>query len=277
MTTNTSKLRLELRRIISTSRREAAIFAFLTVILTPVFIALAVFVFLFLLGFADLPIIDQVGQKQSFVSGVNLCLIFMFASNFLRPADANLQSKRDWIWIAVGLIFLFAILLLSYVTPFAETQPLFFWSVYILLALLVLGCFGYAYEPKESYYLGWVAGPLVIDNFFTVKDDIDRARLSLGFAVAIPNLIISSYSEIFGSTWLWRGLKEQELSGAVKLLQVLAMKDTKEAKAHMRTMGERSALRVVRALAKLGMITIERRGLKLTTKGQDLLGMKTYY
>lgn len=77
MAAGDTKLRLELRKILSNARRDAAIFAFLTIILTPVFVTLAVAVVFFIaLSFVDLPLIDNFGFQHSFISGVNLCFIF---------------------------------------------------------------------------------------------------------------------------------------------------------------------------------------------------------
>jgi len=130
---------------------------------------------------------------------------------------------------------------------------------------------GYVYEPKEDYYLGWIMGPFIIDNPFSIEDDIDRAHLSLGFSIAIPNLIIASYADIFGSTWLWRGLEERELASAVMLLQTLAAHETTQAQERMRAIGNMSALRIIRALVKLDMIRIERTGPRLSLKGKTFL------
>jgi hypothetical protein len=134
---------------------------------------------------------------------------------------------------------------------------------------------GHAYEPREDYYLGWTAGPFLMGDPFTVEDDIDRAHFSLGFAVGMSHMIMESYSGIFGSTWLWRGLEERELSGAVGLLQALAANDSSRARACVQILGRASALRVVRALVKLKMVTIVGGHLRLRLKVREHLGLGT--
>jgi len=268
-----SDLRSELTSILAHARRDAMVFAVTTVILTPVFVAVAIVVLFFALAFVDLPLIDDLGYGLSFVTGVNLALAFMVGSYFLQPKAPNQCNESDRVWVAVGLGFLCVLLGLSYTTPFATTHPLQFWSAYLLLALAMLACMGHAYEPREDYYLGWTAGPFLMGDPFTVEDDIDRAHFSLGFAVGMSHMIMESYSGIFGSTWLWRGLEERELSGAVGLLQALAANDSSRARACVQILGRASALRVVRALVKLKMVTIVGGHLRLRLKVREHLGL----
>ncbi|BEH10470.1 hypothetical protein GSUET_20820 [Geobacter sulfurreducens subsp. ethanolicus] len=138
----------------------------------------------------------------------------------------------------------------------------------------MLGCIGQVYEPHDDYYLGWIAGPILIDDPFTVEDDIDRAHLSLGLVGALSHLIISSYAEIFGSLWLWRGLKEHELSASVEFLQALAAKDPNRARTRIRSVGGNSPRDIMRALQKLEMILVVDGAPRLSMKGRELLGLK---
>jgi hypothetical protein len=274
MAETNSDLRLELRAIFDRARYDAAVFAIVTVVLTPFFAAVGVVVLLIAVSFVDLPVIDDLGYALSFVTGVNLTLAFMVASFFLRPKARYQRTDSDATWVAVALGLLGVLLLFSYGAPLVKTHPSHFWPIYVLLSLAVLGCIGHAYEPREDYYLGWSAGPVVMDDPFTVEDDIDRAHFSLGFAMALSSLIIESYSTIFGSVWLWRRLEERELSAAVKLLQTLAANDRAGARAHTQTLNAGSALAVVRALVKIKMIAIERGHLRLQLKGQEFLALK---
>ncbi len=127
-----------------------------------------------------------------------------------------------------------------------------------------------------DYYLGWMTPPFLIDDPFTVEDDIDRAHFSLGLTMAIPWLIIESYSAIFGSTWLWRRLEDPELSAAAELLQTLATNDTARARAYMQTLSITTALIVMRTLVKLDMITIDKGYPRLSLKGRDFLHLKAW-
>ncbi|HJV36631.1 hypothetical protein [Geomonas sp.] len=135
--------------------------------------------------------------------------------------------------------------------------------------MAMLGCFGKAYEPGDNYYLGWTGGPILIDDPFTIRDDIDRAHISLGFASAAANLILESYGGIFGSRWLWRGLTESELNDAAAVLCKLAQQDLRGASAAVRN--PQSAANVFRALSKLDLISYCHCRLNLTVKGRDLV------
>ncbi|RNC67998.1 MAG: hypothetical protein ED859_11815 [Desulfuromonadales bacterium] len=273
---NLSVLRSKLRETIDKARHDAAVFAILTVILTPIFIAVGTIVLVITLAFVDLPVIDNFGYEFSVVTGVNLALGFMAASFFLRPKPVYQRRSSDYGWLVVAASFYGALLVISHGTALAKTQPIDFWSMYLFLALAMLGCIGHAYEPHDDYYLGWIAGPILIDDFFTIEDDIDRAHISLGFAVALAHLVLASYAEIFGSMWLWHGLKESELSASVELLQALASKDAGRARSRMRALGKTSALDVIRALVKLEMITVDRGIPRLSLKGREFLGLKAW-
>jgi hypothetical protein len=264
-------LRTKLRELCSSARSDAALFAVLTVLLTPLAVAAFILILLFALAFVDLPVIDHLGYKLSFITGANLCLAFMAASYFLRPKEQYQRQDNDTIWLLVAFGLFCAILTLSYATPLGQTHPGWFWPLYLLLALAMLGCIGHAYEPKEDYYLGWTYGPLLMDDPFTIQDDIDRAHISLGFAVSISHLILDSYGAIFGSRWLWRGLQESELTASVALLQDLATRDASGVMSRVRALTKGSAVEIVRALVKLDLVVIDKGRPKLSRKGIEFL------
>jgi len=266
-------IRTKLRDLCIRARSDAKLFAVLTVLLTPVAVALFILILLFALAFVDLPVVDHLGYRLSFVTGVNICLGFMVASYFLRPKEQYQRQDDDtnWLWVACGLFC--GIVAMSYATTLAQTHPEWFWPLYVLLSLAMLGCVGHAYEPKDDYYLGWTAGPLLMDDPFTIQDDIDRAHIGLGFAVSVSHLILDSYGAIFGSRWLWHGLQESELSACVKLLQGLAARDVSELKAHVRELGKGSAANSVRALVKLDLVVIDKGLPRLSMKGREFLDL----
>lgn len=269
-------LRTKLRELCVRARSDAKLFAVLTVLLTPVAVALFILMLLFALAFVDLPVVDHLGYRLSFVTGVNLCLAFMVASYFLRPKEHYQRQDDDANWLLVAGGLLCGILALSYATPLAQTHPGWFWSLYVLLALVMLGCVGHAYEPKDDYYLGWTAGPFLMDDPFTIQDDIDRAHIGLGFAVSISHLILDSYGAIFGSRWLWNGLQESELSVSIKLLQGLAARDLPEVAARVRELTHGPAANSVRALVKLELVVIDKGLPRLSMKGRDFLDLKAW-
>ncbi len=140
----------------------------------------------------------------------------------------------------------------------------------------MLGPIGHVYEPKDDYYLGWTAGPLRMDDPFTIQDDIDRAHIGLGFAVSMSHLILDSYGAIFGSRWLWRGLPESELTASVALLQGLATRDTSGVMSRVRALAKGSVVDIVRALVKLDLVVIDKGHPRLSMKGREFLDMKAW-
>lgn len=265
-------LRIRLRQALDAARHDAAVFALLTVLLTPVFLVGGAIVVVFALSYVDLPLIDHLGYTVSVVTGANLGLAFMVASYFLRPKRANQESRSDYFWLVIAGGIFCALLVVSYGSLLPSAGPAVFWTVYFLLALGMLGCIGNAYEPHDSYYLGWRVGSVMHDNGLTIRDDIDRAHFALGFAVSLANLVLVSYGEVFGSTWLWRGLTGPELSESAELLVMLADKEIRQAQSRMETVGTTAARNSVRALAKLEFVTVESGTLHLSRKGWEFLG-----
>jgi hypothetical protein len=264
-------LRSKLRDLCASARSDAKLFAILTVLLTPFAVALAILMLLYALAFVDLPVIDHLGYRLSFVTGANLCLAFMAASYFLRPKEQYQRQDDDTTWLLVAFGLFCAILALSYATPLVRTHPGWFWPFYLLLVLAMLGCIGHAYEPRDEYYLGMMAGPILMDNPLTIKDDIDRAHLGLGIAVSVAHLILDSYGAIFGSRWLWRGLQESELNISVALLRGLAERDVSSVMSRIQALAKVSAADIVRALVKLELVVIDKGSPKLSIKGREFL------
>jgi hypothetical protein len=267
-------LRRQLRHTCDTARRDAVIYAILVVVLSPVAVVIFLLTLLFALALVDLPFVDYLGYRVSFITGVNLCLAFMGSSYFLRPKAQYQQKPSDGFWLLTAGCLFCIILALSYFTTLAANHPAWFWSLYLMLALVMLGCIGHAYEPHDDYYLGWTAGPLLMDDPFTIRDDIDRALIGLGFLVFISQLILESYGAIFGNRWLWRGMQESELAVSAALLQGLAVQDASGAISRIQGMSKESAADVVRALVKLDLVVIEKGRPKLSRKGREFLELK---
>lgn len=264
-------LRSKLRDLCASARSDAKLFAVLTVLLTPFAVTLAILMLIYALALVDLPVIDHLGYRQSLVTGANLCLAFMAASYFLRPKEQYLRQDDDTTWLLVAFGLFCAILVLSYATPLVRTHPGWFWPLYLLLVLAMLGCIGHAYEPRDEYYLGMMAGPILMDNPLTVKDDIDRAHLGLGIAVSVAHLILDSYGAIFGSRWLWRGLQESELNISVALLRGLAERDVSGVMSRIQALAKGSAADIVRALVKLELVVVDKGRPRLSIKGREFL------
>lgn len=123
---NNSALRNKLRQAIDKSRHDTAVFALLTVILTPIFVAVGTIVLVIALAFVDLPVIDNFGYEFSVVTGVNLALGFMAASFFLKPKPDYQRRSSDYGWLVAAAAFYGALLVISYGTALAKTHPLGF-------------------------------------------------------------------------------------------------------------------------------------------------------
>ena len=122
-------LRIKLRELCAGARRDAALFAVLTVLLPPVAILVFILALLFALAFVDLPVIDHLGYALSFVTGVNLCLAFMFASYFLRPKGEYQRRSDDCTWLLAAAGLFGGIILLAYLTPLVTSHPVWFWAL----------------------------------------------------------------------------------------------------------------------------------------------------
>src|SRR6185369_2303404 len=216
--------------VLERAKSDALLFAMLTVLLTPFLLLALVAAFVFALAFVDLPVIDHLGFARSFLAGASLTVGFMLSSYFLNPKPAWQQKSTDGAWTFIAIALFCGLLMLSYTTPLNMTHRFWFWTAYLLLAFGSFACMGHAYEPHDDYYLGWGVGPVLCDDPFTFRDDIDRAHLCLGFLASISHMILESYAEIFGSTWLWRKLNDSQLHEAVALLRAIDSNDHKGAK-----------------------------------------------
>lgn len=265
----TRSLRTKLRERYAAARQDAIVFAVLTVLLTPVAIVALIFSLIFACAMVHRGWVDHLFYTRTFLGGANLCLAFMGASHYLSPKATFQQKADDSNWAFAGVAIFCGVLALSYLTKLPTAHTALFWTLYLILATVMLGCFGRSYEPRDDYYLGWTAGPFLMDDPFTFRDDIDRAHISLGFASSVANLILESYGGVFGSRWLWCGLSESELNDAANVVRRLAQQDFAGATAHFQN--PLSAVSVFRALSKLELISYDHCRLNLTAKGRDFV------
>lgn len=261
------RVRERLREIIHRDRVDYLRFALTVVLLTPVFLTVAIVVFVVVAPLAGAP--RWLEGPNSVVFAVSVAAGGMLVALLLgQQPDTHKDPTAPL--LGAGLAY-GAILALGYGTPWMQSQPVAFWSLIALLLTAILAFLGWLYEPSDRYYLGWVAGPIVMDDPFTLEDDVDRRHIALGFAVAIPRMILGTYGEIFGSGWLLRPLdeREQELASLALLEAERGM--TSQTLGELAGLERRRAARAIRALSKLGLLH-GRRGLKLTADGRDLVG-----
>ena len=261
-----SELRFRLEDCLQRNRRDALTYSIGAILLTPLFLFLALLGVAMAMIYADLPFVDYAGYGVSITTGANVFVAWMLFINFRKNASWHHQPKdKRWLW---GALLSFGVmLLLSYGTSMPNTAPVAFLVFYVVGMLAVFGCLGRLYMPRNDYYLGLWHG--LFDDFTTIQDDFDRGHLSLGFATAFPNAIIMAYAEILSSSWLWRPLSERELIAASEVLYGLMIND--------RDRVERMVVRdrALYALNRLEYVKTLSGSIELTLKGKDFLAGRT--
>jgi hypothetical protein len=200
----TSEIRRKLIDTIGAERRDMLVFSFLTVLLTPAFVALSVVVLLLAL--------NQLDHSHGRVLWDDRVLVhttagFLGASCgmfFVKPGSQPGLSRKDLIWFAAGVAVLAWILYLAYLSPLRRENPRWFWPLYAGLSILMLGMLGRGYVPRDHDYMRpgeWSLSDSPGDR------QAEETDFWFGWASAFPGLLLGSYGNIFGSGWLWGGLK----------------------------------------------------------------------
>ena len=85
---------------------------------------------------------------------------------------------------------------------------------------------GRAYEPREDYYLGWFGG--LMNDPFSLRDDVDRLHVRLGFMVALPMMLLGAWASKHFHSLVDRGwlrpsvLVLSSLAGSIAVIRGLA-------------------------------------------------------
>ncbi len=266
-----SELREALRDAMGRERRDALLFSVLTVLLTPAFLAIAVLLALWALNDAEFSRIDPRVRPVPFLTGLNAGLVLLFASFFARPKAAWQVRASDLAWVGGATLALAAIFLLSYATPLAARNPEAFWILYGSLTLLLLALLGHAYVPKDHYYVRRGDWRITLDHEF------EHAHFRLGFAVALPRLILGSYGDILGSFWLWRGLDGSGTELAARLLHALASGDPAATRGLLTRAPDRDLAPVLRWLSRMGLVSVDGRAPRLTSRGEKFTGTSAWF
>lgn len=265
-----SRVRERFREIYARDRSDYLRFAISGVLLTPALLTAAIALLLFMILWGVNTRNDAWSNDPRHVLTAIGTFVGMMFGALLMKQEPN--ARRDPGGLLLGLALVFgAFLGVVYGTSWMNGQPTLFWASIVALVLMAMALMGRLYEPADHYYLGWVAGPIVIDNPLTFEDDIDREHIKLGFGAAIPTFILGVYGEIFGSAWLLRPLDDRE--------EELAANTLIEAEAGMVSAAVSEAVRLeqvrvahaIRALFKLDLIQHRRNGIRLTAKGRELL------
>jgi hypothetical protein len=269
------EIRAALAQAIRAERRDALLFSVLTVVLTPFFLAISLFILLVAVyaisssGFAT----SSVWTGDGFLHGTNFLLLLMIPGFLIRPQGQPRSVKSDIAWVLAGLCVGGLILYLSYSHSPRCSSPRLFWWAYFGLAILLLGLLGRGYVPRDHYYVRpgeWRMGETSAAN------DIEQADFWLGFAVAFPRLVLGAYGDIFGSLWLWQGLDERGLLLASDVLHALGARDFSQAEGRLRSAPPGESGRVLRWLYRLGYLRNASGHIGLSSDGETFLGVSEW-
>ena len=266
----TARQRHAFDRALSKERRESLTFAILIVVLTPALLsgALVGLVFIGFWSGLNPRILSHVNAQQlALILTIGLSIVLaLFFLRRLVPSGARVRRRAYPALWCLGALWA-----LTMGSSLAATRPWLFWTVYLLVTLAVLAFVGRGYEPFENYYIG-IRTPhgLVYDHPLRLRDDFDRSHIVLGFATALPTAILNAYTEIFSTSWIWRGLTQAERRAALAFLVDLSTEVPGKAMLHL----ERdSATRVMQALTEMDLLRFPRSGPVLSVDGLRLLGL----
>jgi hypothetical protein len=217
----------------------------------------------------------QVGEA-SFLHGINVFLASVWLVYFLFKDGP--YTARDAVCLGTALAIFGFLGYLSYGSDLRVTNLRLFIAVYSVTALLMLALVGHSYEPTKMYYLAFLYAASTntwrsdgYRRWWRSSEDFSRTA-ALGCAVALMQMLVRSYGEIFGSLWLFRGWSEQEEAAAARYVQALASQSP-QAPDTLRAVGERSALHVMRGLVKMELVRLRDDGPHLSVEGERLTGI----
>ncbi len=250
-------------------RKDAIRFGVLTVLLTPAFLALSVWLLLMAALYVDLPFIDQVGFAYSLAVGITVSLGFMASSLWLRPTSPwqggdNKNSKLAAVWGCMGTL-----VALCHAEGWAANSPVTYWIVYGCVAIGMMSFLASAYAPHDHYYMGVWNG--LMDDFLTTEDDIDRAHYMLGVVSAIPGMLMDSYIAIIGDRWLWKDLEEGTFPIAAQIMSAVSNETEFIPKTQLQDAPILPRGQALKMLIKMQFIRLNKGRLTLHSKGRDFL------
>jgi hypothetical protein len=255
---------------IRNKRREMIVQAVLMSILTPIIAAIAVIAFVLFTPFSDRGNTYWLAGPRCAMTGT-LGILFgmMVAYFFAAPIPKRVLADGRWLGAAVWSYLTLAAI--SYVPGIYEVMGVAFWPVFIVIGLFTLAALGLAYDPKETYYLGWIVGPFILDVPLDYRDDLDRRHLALGFTAVLPSLLVDAWSDIIASRVFFHRWDDEDQKLAVSVIHTLSGARGEVPSDWLLAYGTRRPARVIRVLARLGLVEPGARGLSLTSLGRDLL------
>lgn len=250
-----------LTRKMDALRQDWLVFSVCTVLLTPFALAAAAFGLVFGAAYADIPL------PSDLTGGTVILLEVFLGVAILSTAFGGSVRERGHghTWCLAAGAALAGIIAAAHVVHLAGSALV---AAVVVGTTAVLGLLGWAYSPRDDYYLGWANGR--IDDPFTLRDDIDRAHVGTGFAVAIPRLLIDSWAGVVGDAWLLRGLSAREAEAASQVIDGLGRGDGPGVQRTVGGLGPASGAHVLRALERMKLIRGAGSALRLTQDGVRL-------
>lgn len=244
-----SQIEQRLATILEKERREAIGYTILTVLCTPVFVALAGFVVLIILSYIFYSTdndyfyqMDMIG----FYTILNVFLALMIVIILKHTFSPQEEYEFDITWLVAVVIFLL-LLLLTYATKFPDKFPAGFGIIYTVTGFLILGLLGRVYL-----------------NLPVVECD-DRDHPFYTFILAVTGFIAMSYGELLSGSWLWIPPKPDEVRICAWFLCKLALEED------ISHRDSSVPKRVLYILSRLKFIRAKEGTLELTQKGRELV------
>lgn len=257
------------------TRRDTLVFTGCVVLFAPVVLVIAVLVVILSAQWVGFPLgALAVRHSGAFRWFPTLALSLLLARPFLRCLLGRIREPHARRRCQVALLLHVALVAATFGTSWAIAAPAAFWWGYAFTLLVVLALVGSSYQPRTEYRLGWLAGGgRLYDDPFSLRDDLDRHHVALGFAVALPTAVLAAYTEVFASSWIWRGLTRPEIGLAARVLSTLVRGRGAGARILLSRAGPETGVRVRRALIRLRLVQEREGALQLTVDGAELLGL----
>jgi len=188
-------------------------------ILLMVIVPMAFWLFFGLLSYADLPFFDDglismASHTKMFLLPYNILLVFYFFIMYLKDKKLHLVNKEHFNKAKIYFIFSLVIAVL----PYVFSNHCILTMIYFVFFILTIYHLSFTYYDVElhkvenihshlyrSEDLGWMSSMGLLDNPFSVKDDINRAKLfvqtsTLGFdfIVLFINMIVRTIVFSYG-------------------------------------------------------------------------------
>ena len=175
--------------------------------------------FLGLLSFADLPffnhsLIDKASNTKMFLLPYNILLIYYFIIMYYHDKKMHLINKLHY----NKAIQYFILSLIVAILPFILNSHLILTIIYFIFFVLTIYNLSVTYydaelhkvynihsNPYRSDDLGWMSSMGILDNPFSIKDDINRGKLfvqtstfGFDFIALFINMVVKSIVFSYG-------------------------------------------------------------------------------